>query len=157
MGSLYEALRMRSSLCITALLIIFCCIIPFACKMCAVGLSIVGLQWPQTVHVYCISFLHQETQWPSCPIWICVNTFSDVQTVIKWPVGQCSKHVPMSATHVHTMTELEIDYGLFCLLFPDQHSVLNGGFEHHTMTIISPCNHTQSIKGPYLLAELHKH
>lgn len=39
MGSSYEALRMRSILCITALLITFCCIIPFAYKMCAVRLT----------------------------------------------------------------------------------------------------------------------
>lgn len=140
MGSLYEALRMRSTLCITTLLIMFSCIIPFAYKMCAVRLlGIVVLRRPQTVRVYCVSWLHQEAQSPSCPIWICVSTFSDVQTVMKWLVGQCSKHVPMSATHVHTVTELEVDYGLFCLLFPAQHSVLNGGFEHHTMTIKSPC------------------
>lgn len=158
MGSSYEALRMRSTLCITALLITFCCIILFAYKMCAVRLT-----------KHCSAAAASDSL---CLLHLLIASggsadvlpYLDLCKHILWcsnsdetacgAVLQTRSQVSNSCAH---SDRVRSRLWTFCLLFPAQHSVLNGGFEHHTMTIKSPCNHTQSKKVPHLLAELHKH
>lgn len=152
MHSIYEAIVTMSSLCITALLIIFCCIFPLLIKMCAVKLSSVVLQWPQPVCL-CISWLHQKAEWLSCPVWICVSTFSDIQTVMEWLCGGVLQtRSPVSHSCWHN-DRIRNRLWTFCLLFLAQHTDLHGGFEPHARTVKSPCSCSQSRKGPHLLAE----
>lgn len=53
--SIYEAIVTMSSLCTTALLIIFCCILPLLIKMCAVKLSSIVLRWSASVFMHLLT------------------------------------------------------------------------------------------------------